>query len=66
MLSNVTSMSEMFSGASSFNQDLSGWCVSQIFYEPIDYDTYTGQLDTAPTNMGNLSIVFYRVAVLDL
>jgi len=33
-VSNVTDMRLMFSGASSFNQDLSGWCVSYFSSEP--------------------------------
>jgi hypothetical protein len=28
----------MFYGASSFNQDLSGWCVTRIPSEPDDFD----------------------------
>jgi hypothetical protein len=28
----------MFSGASAFNQDLSGWCVSVIEEKPFDFD----------------------------
>ena len=34
----VTDMSYMFYGASSFNQDLSGWCVTKIPTEPTDFD----------------------------
>ena len=37
--SKVTDMSGMFSFASSFNQDLSGWCVELIDDEPTDFDT---------------------------
>ena len=37
--SNVTNMSDMFSGASAFNQDLSGWCVSNITSEPDNFST---------------------------
>jgi surface protein len=32
-------MTEMFEGASSFNQDLTGWCVSQITVEPNGFAT---------------------------
>ncbi len=35
----VGDMSGMFWGASSFNQDLSGWCVMNISSEPTDFDT---------------------------
>jgi len=35
----ITDMEGMFCGAISFNQDLSGWCVTNIFSEPTDFDT---------------------------
>jgi len=37
-VSSVTTMSGMFAGASSFNQDLSGWCVSNIMALPTGFD----------------------------
>jgi hypothetical protein len=38
--SNAETMSNMFKGASSFNQDISSWCVEQITQKPplSDYD----------------------------
>ena len=35
----VTDMTGMFYGASSFNQDLSGWCVTKICPTPDNFDT---------------------------
>jgi hypothetical protein len=32
----------MFENASSFDQDISGWCVSQIGSEPSNFDTGSG------------------------
>ncbi|MBA4158679.1 MAG: hypothetical protein H0X65_14560 [Gemmatimonadetes bacterium] len=32
-------MSAMFSGATAFNRDLSGWCVSNIPFKPDGFDT---------------------------
>jgi len=29
----------MYNGATTFNQDLSGWCLSQIAVEPADFST---------------------------
>jgi ribosomal protein L31 len=37
--SEVTTMDYMFSGASSFNQDLTGWCVTNITSEPRSFAT---------------------------
>jgi hypothetical protein len=37
-VSNVTDMSGMFRNAESFNQDLSGWCVSEIPSQPSGFD----------------------------
>jgi len=36
-VSNVTDMFQMFGGASAFNQDLSGWCVTNITSEPTSF-----------------------------
>jgi len=38
-VSNITNMYQMFSGATSFNQDISSWCVINIDSEPIDFST---------------------------
>jgi len=38
-VSSVTDMSYMFSGADLFNQDLSGWCVSNVPALPSYFDT---------------------------
>lgn len=37
-LNSVTNMSELFYEAVAFNQDLSGWCVSNIGSEPTGFD----------------------------
>jgi hypothetical protein len=37
---NVTDMLMMFFRAESFNQDLSGWCVSQIVERPFEFDFF--------------------------
>ncbi len=37
-VSNVTNMLKMFHRAEKFNQDLSGWCVSQFTSKPTDFD----------------------------
>ncbi len=37
--SSVIYMGSMFSGATAFNQDLSGWCVSKIVSEPTGFST---------------------------
>ncbi len=39
--SSVTGMGYMFYGATSFNQDLSAWCVENIATEPTNFATYT-------------------------
>ena len=36
-VSNVTAMDYMLSGAASFNQDLTAWCVTNITSEPTDF-----------------------------
>ena len=36
-VSSVTAIDSMFEGATSFNQDLSGWCVSNITSEPTEF-----------------------------
>ena len=36
-MSNVTLMNNMFSNATSFNQNISSWCVSNITSEPTDF-----------------------------
>lgn len=41
-LSSVTSMDAMFSEASSFDQNISSWCVSQISTKPSDFDLNAG------------------------
>jgi hypothetical protein len=38
----VTDMSGMFDVASSFNQDLTNWCVSKIDKEPFEFSTESG------------------------
>ena len=38
-VSNVTNMAKVFYNATSFNQDISGWCVEQITSEPDDFAT---------------------------
>lgn len=38
---NVTNMTDMFSGASAFNQNLSGWCVPLIPTKPSGFDNGT-------------------------
>ena len=38
-VSNVSSMNSMFYNSSSFNQDLSGWCVTLIPSTPVNFDT---------------------------
>jgi surface protein len=38
---NVTNMTAMFRGATSFDQDLSGWCVSLIPTKPTNFDQRT-------------------------
>lgn len=35
-------MYRMFSSASVFDQDLSGWCVTNIGSEPVGFDTGSG------------------------
>ena len=53
---NVVRMSEMFSSASSFNQDLSDWCVRAFQYQPtyqLCIECFLGSY-TLPT-MGELS-----------
>jgi hypothetical protein len=37
-VSNVTAMGYMFQNATSFNRDLSGWCVSKIGTKPFRFD----------------------------
>ena len=37
--SSVISMNGMFRSASSFNQDLPGWCVTNITSKPTNFDT---------------------------
>jgi hypothetical protein len=37
----VTDMRGMFYQASSFNQDISRWCVTRIASRPTDFDTST-------------------------
>jgi len=37
--SKINKMDGLFHGASSFNQNLSGWCVSNILSEPTDFST---------------------------
>jgi hypothetical protein len=37
----VTSMERMFWSAEAFNQDLSGWCVTNISSEPAGFATST-------------------------
>jgi hypothetical protein len=37
-VSNVTTMGYMFQNATSFNRDLSGWCVSKIGTKPFLFD----------------------------
>jgi surface protein len=39
--SSVTNMDNMLEGASLFNQDLSGWCVSNIPTAPTSFDIGT-------------------------
>ena len=36
---NITNMFDMFKDATSFNQDLSGWCVSFFISKPTGFDT---------------------------
>jgi hypothetical protein len=38
----VADMSSMFSGATSFNQNISSWCVTSIASKPSKFDTYSG------------------------
>ena len=38
-VSSVTNMDNMFQGATAFNQDLSGWCVTNITLEPTNFST---------------------------
>lgn len=37
--SNVVTMGNLFAGASIFNQNLSGWCVTNITTEPVNFST---------------------------
>lgn len=46
---NMTIMTDMFSGATIFNQDLSGWCVTNIASEPFNF-AYQSELDNNPSN----------------
>ena len=41
-VSHVTNMERMFFGATNFNQDLSGWCVTKITSLPTDFATNSG------------------------
>jgi len=45
-MGSVTNMSSMFNEATSFNQDLSGWCVTNIKSEPSEFAVGSGL--TAP------------------
>lgn len=40
--SSVTDMRQMFRGAESFDQDISGWCVEQINSKPLPFDNRAG------------------------
>ncbi len=40
-VSNITLMNSMFNNTPSFNQDLSGWCVSNILTEPASFASYS-------------------------
>jgi hypothetical protein len=63
-------MSYMFRGASSFNQDLSSWCVTNIGSQPLGFSSYSplsennkpiwGTCPTASVNDQNqLDVTFY-------
>jgi hypothetical protein len=39
--SSVTNMRSIFGGASAFNQDLTGWCVTNILTEPEFFSNFT-------------------------
>jgi hypothetical protein len=40
-VSNVNNMNDMFNGATSFNKDLSGWCVTLIPSIPNNFNVNT-------------------------
>lgn len=52
--SNITNMIEMFDRASSFDQDISNWCVEQIASKPLNFDNQTPStwLTTEKPNWG--------------
>ena len=51
-VSSVTNMFYMFHEASSFNGDISGWCVTNITLEPSDFRTDSALSDTNTTVWG--------------
>ena len=51
--SNVTDMSYIFNGAQNFNQDLTGWCVSNIGSEPTSFASNSALVDSNKPVWGN-------------
>ena len=62
-MSNVSFMSFMFRSASAFNQDLSGWCVSNISSENLQFSTNSALTDANLPVWGTCPGNSYTIAV---